>query len=131
MAISMFSPVLKLVSRFGVDPTDDRETRNRKDILIIASICGSLCLVLWSLPMFALGVPLAGALWLLYALVMSASLAFWVATHRGYRTVVFVHTACLLLFPFMLSLLVGSFTRIGLAWFALVAVLAALFYFPR
>lgn len=128
---AILSKILDHIFQIGVCPEDDAETRLHKNILSVASLAGAASLVLWSLPMFALGEPLAGGLWLVYALLLAGTLAAWAATRRGYRAAVFIHTASLLVFPFLLAIILGSFTRFGGAWYALLAMLAALVYYPR
>jgi len=59
------------------------------------------------------------------------TLIIWATTHRGYKIAVMIYIFSLLLFPLLLTVILGSFTRFGGAWYAILAMLAALVYYPH
>ncbi len=128
---NFISKIWDPISRIGIEPGDDDETRIRKNIFSAAAIIGTVSIIFWSLPMFTLGEPLAGGLWLLFGLIILFVFLFWALTKKGYPTIVFITITCLLVFPFLLSLIIGSYSRFGGTWYALLVVLGALVFYPK
>ncbi len=126
----MFSAIKSFIVRIGVEDNDDAATRLKKNTLTLASLFGASSLVFWAGWMFYFREPAAGMLWLVYAGFLFTVLLFWGITKKGFHIAGAAFIISLLVFPFMLGLIIGTYAGFGGAWYAILTMLAAYIYYP-
>ena len=119
-------PAFSSLSKFGVLPDDDDETRLQKLILIITSLSISIAAIIWGLIYIWFGEVQAGLIPLFYAGLSMLSLLV-LKISKIFRLYRFSQMVLILLLPFLVIFALGGFINgSGVILWSLLAPLGAL-----
>jgi class 3 adenylate cyclase len=126
------SSLVQLVRRLaflGVAESDTEETRAQKAALTLAAALITVLSIIWVGTYWALGLPRAAAIPLIYQVASVASLLVFART-KSYRFFRFSQVAMMTLLPFLLQWTIGGYVASSaVSLWALVAAIGTLFFF--
>jgi len=99
---------IERLANAGSLPSDRPEERLRKAILVFLASIYSFAGILWGISYFALGLPLAGSIPLVYSVLSGLSLLYFFQTKR-YEIFRFSQLSLILLLPILLQFSLGGF----------------------
>ena len=116
------------LSNTGGLSSDDQEFQLRKAVLILLAGTCTILGVLWALAYFALGLPAAGIIPLVYSIVSTISLLYFFRSKK-YKLFCRGQLALILILPFLLQWHLGGFAASGaVVLWSLLAPIGALMF---
>ena len=130
--MSTVEKLIRFITRIGVDPADDPDTRLQKTLMVLCSVPFSVAGLAWGGMYFWLGVPVAGSIPFGYAVLSIISLVLFGLTRR-YPWFRGSQLLLILFLPFFLMIALGGFfaSSAVIVWSVICPLGAMLFDKPK